>query len=91
MISLLYRVLYGAVYAYMVAMAVYVLLSWFPNAQGTTLDRFLNRLIDPFLDIFRRFIPSFGGLDISPVIAFFVLTFLQRGLTWLFFMIVGGL
>lgn len=41
-----------------------------------TLDVVLNFLRDvcePFLRIFRRLIPSFGGLDFSPILAIFTL------------------
>jgi uncharacterized protein YggT (Ycf19 family) len=34
---------------------------------------FLRDVCDPFLRIFRRVIPSFGGLDFSPILAIFTL------------------
>ncbi len=34
---------------------------------------FLRDVCEPYLAIFRRFIPAFGPLDISPIIAIFVL------------------
>jgi YggT family protein len=34
---------------------------------------FLRDVCEPFLSIFRRFIPPIGPLDLSPVIAIFVL------------------
>ncbi|WP_045627452.1 YggT family protein, partial [Lacticaseibacillus paracasei] len=50
----LYRVGDWAIYLYMIMVFVYILISWFPNAQGTAIDRFLERWVDPFLSIFRR-------------------------------------
>jgi YggT family protein len=34
---------------------------------------FLRDVSEPFLRPFRRLLPSFGGFDFSPIIAFFVL------------------
>jgi uncharacterized protein YggT (Ycf19 family) len=34
---------------------------------------FLNQVCEPFLRIFRRFIPMVGPLDLSPIVAVFVL------------------
>jgi uncharacterized protein YggT (Ycf19 family) len=34
-----------------------------------TILQFLRDICEPFLRIFRRVIPSFGGLDFSPILA----------------------
>jgi YggT family protein len=34
---------------------------------------FLRDVCEPFLRIFRRVLPSFGGLDLSPIVAIVVL------------------
>jgi YggT family protein len=34
---------------------------------------FLRDVCEPYLRIFRRVLPSFGGLDFSPILAIFVL------------------
>ncbi len=34
---------------------------------------FLRDICDPFLRIFRRMLPSFGGFDFSPIVAIVVL------------------
>ncbi len=34
---------------------------------------FLREVVEPFLRIFRRVLPSFGGLDLSPLVAVIVL------------------
>lgn len=61
---------------------VWVLLSWVPNAGGILeeLKSMLDSLCEPFVGVFRRFIPPLGGLDFSPVIAVFALSLLSRGL-----------
>ena len=67
--------------AYSFIIFIYVLMSWIPHDRGIIGDiyRVLGSLCDPFLDLFRRFIPPIGGmLDISPIIALFVLQFVVR-------------
>jgi YggT family protein len=38
---------------------------------------FLRDVCEPFLRIFRRLIPSFGGLDLSPILAIITLEILN--------------
>jgi uncharacterized protein YggT (Ycf19 family) len=38
---------------------------------------FLRDVCEPFLRIFRRVIPSFGGFDFSPILAIFTLAILN--------------
>jgi YggT family protein len=38
---------------------------------------FLRDVCEPFLRIFRRLLPSFGGFDFSPIIAILALSFLN--------------
>lgn len=58
---------------------VSVILTWFP-AKGVVADirTSLALITEPFLSVFRRFVPPIGGLDFSPVIAIIVLQVLQR-------------
>ena len=39
---------------------------------------FLREVCDPYLRLFRRFLPSFGGLDFSPIVAIIVLQLAGR-------------
>jgi YggT family protein len=39
---------------------------------------FLRDVSEPYLRIFRRFIPSFGGFDFSPILALIVLGLVNR-------------
>ena len=66
---------------YSMVIFVYVLLSWFPTKSGflAELDSILGKICDPYLNIFKRFIPPIGGMvDITPIIALFVLQFVVR-------------
>jgi YggT family protein len=69
-----------SIYRYM--MIGYILLSWFPNGRDSFIGIWLGRLVEPFLRPFRRLIPPLGGMiDISPIVAFFALMFLQLGVS----------
>lgn len=39
---------------------------------------FLRQVVEPYLRIFRRVLPMFGPLDLSPLVATFVLLFVSR-------------
>lgn len=57
-----------------------VLLSWFPiprNEFVLSIYSLLYQATEPYLGLFRRFIPNFGALDISPIVAIMVLWALQ--------------
>ncbi|MEA5419728.1 YggT family protein [Spirulina sp. CCNP1310] len=73
---------------YTVILLIRVLLTWFQGAgwaqQGISA---LSPITDPYLNVFRSLIPPLGGLDISPMLAFFALSFLGQFLVQL----VGGL
>jgi len=58
----------------------YVLLSWVPAAQESAIGRFLKKVCEPYLGIFRKFIPPIGMIDISPIVAIFMLNFIKNGL-----------
>lgn len=66
---------------YTIILFVYVLMSWIPQKSGiiADIDTVLGKVCDPFLDLFRRFIPPIGGMvDISPIFALLVLQFAVR-------------
>jgi YggT family protein len=68
-----------SIYSFMII--GYVLLSWLPNARESFIGVFLGKMVEPYLGIFRRFIPPIGGmLDLSPIIALFALRFVAMGL-----------
>jgi YggT family protein len=56
---------------------VRVTLSWFPGIDPwNPLVRVLRAVVDPVLRPFRSILPTFGGIDFSPVLAIVVLTYL---------------
>ena len=55
-----------------------IIASWIPQLAQSRLMHFVNTLTDPYLNLFRRFIPPIGGtLDISPIVAIFALKFVE--------------
>ena len=61
---------------------VRVAMSWFPGIdQWNPLVRVLRALVDPVLRPFRRILPTFGGIDFSPILAIVVLTWLSHLVT----------
>lgn len=71
---------------YMVLIIANVVLSWVQqfrplpyNAPLRAVTGFIEQSTNPFLNLFRSFIPRIGPLDVSPIVAILVLS------------IVGGL
>lgn len=64
---------------YSIALIIYILMSWVPAAYDSKFGRVLARICDPYLNFFRRFIPPIGVIDISPIVALFVLNLIQTG------------
>jgi YggT family protein len=64
------------VYVYSLVIFLYVLSSWIPLPYNRSLNRirqFLADACDPYLRLFRRVLPSLGGIDLSPIVAVLVL------------------
>jgi len=73
------------VFVYTLAILAYILTSWLRLPYSPTLNRiqrFLYDVCEPYLRIFRRFLPSFGGLDLSPILALLALGAIDRFLIW---------
>ena len=67
--------------AYSILIIIYVLMSWIPNSSGVVgqIYNAFGTLCDPYLDLFKRFIPPIGGMvDISPILALLVLQLIER-------------
>lgn len=63
---------------YTIMIAVRIIGSWFPAFYQHQIMRFLRFYTDPYLNLFRRFIPPIGGmLDLSPILAFFGLQLME--------------
>ncbi|MGK5093126.1 YggT family protein [Deltaproteobacteria bacterium TL4] len=60
---------------YSVMLIVYALGSWFSPDPYHPAMQFLRRFCEPVLEPIRRVIPPIGGVDLSVLIALFVLHF----------------
>ena len=68
------------VYVYSLLILGYIITSWVRMPYSVWLNRiqrFLYDVSEPYLRIFRRFLPPFGALDLSPMIAIFSLFILD--------------
>ena len=71
---------------YKFILIVYIIATWLINFNIInasnrfiyTIMEALYKLCEPSLRIVRRYIPTFGNIDISPIIVFILLEFLQR-------------
>jgi YggT family protein len=80
----LFVLLYKLIGLYSWALIIYILLSWFPNARESSFGQILSRICEPYLEPFRRFVPPLGMIDISPIVAIFVLKLATAGLAQVF-------
>ena len=63
---------------YSVLIVLRIFLSWLPDIDWDKQPvKFVRLVCDPYLDIFRSFIPPLGGLDFSPIVALLFLNVLQ--------------
>jgi YggT family protein len=78
-------ILMYAINFYVLIIVAWAILSWFNKGSGVVNDIYqaLDKIVSPFVDIFRRFIPTAGGMDFSPFIAIIVLQIVGRMLVGL--------
>ena len=83
--SLLYLII-QIITLYKFVLIIYIITTWLINFNViNTSNRFvysvmeiLYKLSEPSLRIVRKYIPNFGSIDISPIIVYLALEFLQR-------------
>lgn len=63
------------VYYWLILIAIFG--SWFPRFQTTKVGEGIYRIVNPYLNIFRKFIPPLGPIDFSPIIALFAFRFIR--------------
>src|SRR5947199_5085772 len=69
------------IWVYIILIFIYILSSWVRLPYSPWLRRiqdFLRDVCEPYLRLFRRLLPSFGPLDLSPVVAVIVLVILRQ-------------
>ena len=66
------------------AILVRVIMSWIRVNPNSRIVYFILQITEPVLRIFRNLLPRMGMIDLSPLIAFFVLDLAQYGIMNLF-------
>lgn len=87
-VVLLYNLVAGAIQIYSILLIIYILMSWVPSSRGTKFGQLLEKITEPYLGFFRKFIPPLGMIDISPIVALFALNLITRGVREVFMMLL---
>ena len=78
--DLILYVISQVIFLYSVFLIIYIFMSWVPSTRETAIGRFLERICEPYLEPFRKIIPPFGMIDISPIVAILVLNLARNGI-----------
>lgn len=62
---------------YTVMLFARILASWVPQANEYRVMQFISFYTDPYLNLFRKIIPPLGMFDLSPIVGFLFLRFIQ--------------
>ena len=74
------------IYVYTLLILAYIVMSWVRMPYSPWLNRiqrFLYDVCEPYLRLYRRFLPPLGPLDLSPFVAIVVLVAVSRLIVWL--------
>jgi uncharacterized protein YggT (Ycf19 family) len=67
------------IWVYILLIFAYILTSWIRMPYSLhRVQRFLDDVCEPYIRIFRRILPTFGPLDLSPIVAIFALYVVRR-------------
>ncbi|MBC1241659.1 membrane protein [Nostoc linckia z18] len=73
---------------YTFLLLIRVLLTWFPTINWYDQPfAALSQITDPYLNVFRSFIPPLGGIDFSPMLAILLLQFVGGFITRLAYVV----
>jgi len=79
-VSVLGFILYGLISIYILLIFMRIIFGWGMVSYTNRLMRFLVNTTEPLLGPLRRIIPPLGPLDISPIVAFFILWLFQAAI-----------
>ena len=60
-----------------IAIFARVILSWFPTQTNNPIVVFIYAITEPILAPIRRYVPKFGMLDLTPMIALILILFIE--------------
>lgn len=70
---------------YTLILGIRIIGSWFPDIAAHPYMATVGQITDPYLNLFRKIIPPIGGvLDLSPILAFLTLQFVESLLRSIF-------
>ena len=73
-------ILYGLISIYILLIFVRIIFSLAMVSYSNRLMRFLVNVTEPLLGPLRRIVPPVGAMDISPIVAFFILWLFQQAI-----------
>jgi YggT family protein len=72
-------------FVYMMMLFARIFSSWLPEIQQYRFMQFIAFYTDPYLNLFRKFIPPLGMIDISPIVAFLSLGLIEHIIKYIIF------
>ena len=76
-------------YIYSLMIFARCLLTWLPVDWNQPIFKALKDSTDIYLNLFKKFVPPIGMIDVSPMVAIFALIIMQRIIVFLFGLIVN--
>ena len=71
----IFRLLSSLISIYTLLCIVRIVLTWIPDLNYSAFGRFLSKICDPYLNIFRRIrLLQIGAVDLSPILAIGILS-----------------
>lgn len=80
----LHQLIVYAIRLYQIALVIYFLLSWIPNAYGTGLWEALTTICEPYVSFFRQILPPLGGVSFAGILALITLGIIRQGIDVIF-------
>lgn len=80
-VAILGYLLFGFLGLYTLLIFVRIVFSWGTIGYGNRKMRFLIRMTEPLLGPLRRYVPTVGMFDISPIVAFLIIWVLQAAVS----------
>lgn len=80
----LYFLILEAIGIYRIILFAYFLMSWLPGAYESPLGQIMIRICEPYVGIFRRFIPPIGMISVAGLVSLIALEPIRLGIGVLF-------
>ncbi|MDN6653607.1 MAG: YggT family protein, partial [Lactobacillus sp.] len=76
-IHFIYLALTWILWLYSLFIVIDAILSWLPMLSNSVIGRFLDKIVNPYLSLFRKGpfakLANSTGIDVSPIIGLFIL------------------